>query len=100
MLRHLFRLIWNKKKQNLLLISEMLFSFLVIFAVFTLVVHNYRNYRKGTGFDHQNVWVVNFQNLRKPGSADSLTRFYASVEQALRAIPQIVSVSFTSENYP
>ena len=38
MFKHLFKLIWNKKKQNFLLMSEMFFSFLVLFAVFTLLV--------------------------------------------------------------
>jgi len=33
MFKHLFTLIWNKKKQNFLLMSEMLVSFLVIFAM-------------------------------------------------------------------
>ena len=33
MIKHLFKLIWNKKKQNFLMIIEMFVSFLVIFAV-------------------------------------------------------------------
>jgi len=100
MFRHLFRLIWNKKRQNLLLISEMLFSFLVIFAVFTMVVYNYNNYKKPKGFDHDNVWVVSFRNGEHFGSADSAARFYEAVWQTLRSVPQVLSVSYVSENYP
>ena len=43
MFKHLFKLIWNKKKQNFLLMSEMFVSFLVIFAVFTLMIYYYQN---------------------------------------------------------
>ncbi|WP_167516172.1 hypothetical protein [Mucilaginibacter metallidurans] len=46
MFKHLFKLIWNKKKQNFLLITEMLVSFLVLFAVFTLMMYYYNNYKK------------------------------------------------------
>jgi len=60
MVRHLFKLIWNKKKQNFLLITEMLVSFIVIFAVFTLLVYFYRNYKQPMGFDYENVWAVKF----------------------------------------
>ena len=33
MIRHLVRLIWNRKRQNLLLSIEILCSFLVVFVV-------------------------------------------------------------------
>ena len=46
MIEHLFKLIWNKKKQNFLLITEMFVSFIVMFAVFTLMVYYFQNYRK------------------------------------------------------
>ena len=53
MFKHLFKLIWNKKKQNFLLMSEMLISFLVIFAVFTLMLYYYNNYKKPLGMEYQ-----------------------------------------------
>ena len=43
MFKHLFKLIWNKKKQNALLITEMLVSFMVMFAVFSMIVNFYQN---------------------------------------------------------
>ena len=61
MLKHLFKLTWNKKKQNFLLILEILFSFIGLFAGFTFVLYPYNNYKLPLGFEHENVWVVNFQ---------------------------------------
>src|SRR5450432_2976271 len=100
MLKHLFKLIWNKKKQNLLLISEMLVSFLVIFAVFTLLVYDYQNYRKPMGIDYDNVWEVNYNNSFKTDNTDSLDQFYETLVQTIKSLPQIERVSFSSENTP
>ncbi len=100
MLRHLFKLIWNKKKQNLLLISEMLVSFLVIFAVFTLLVYDYQNYRKPMGIEYENVWIVNYNNSFKTDNTDSLDLFYETMVQTVKSLPQVEGISFSSENIP
>ncbi len=100
MLKHLFKLIWNKKKENFLLISEMLVSFLVIFAVFTLLVYYYQNYRTPMGIDYENVWVVNYSNALKTENTDSLKLFYETLRQRVRSIPQVKDMSFSSDNVP
>src|ERR1700686_225454 len=100
MFRHLFKLIWNKKKQNFLLISEMFVSFLVIFAVFTLLVYYYQNYRTPMGIDYENVWVVNYTNSYKTENTDSLTLFYETLRQTVKSLPQVEEISFSSENFP
>ncbi|MCR8559967.1 ABC transporter permease [Mucilaginibacter sp. BJC16-A38] len=100
MFKHLFKLIWNKKKQNFLLMSEMLFSFLVLFAVFTLLVYYYNNYKKPMGFEYKNVWVVNYNNAYKATNTDSLTQFYETLRQNLKALPDVKEISFCSDNVP
>ncbi|MBS1522520.1 MAG: ABC transporter permease [Bacteroidetes bacterium] len=100
MIKHLFKLIWNKKKQNFLLMSEMLVSFLVIFAVFTLMVYYYNNYKKTMGFDYENLWVVNYNNTYQTKSTDSLNTFYENLRQTIKSMPQVKEVSFCSDNVP
>jgi putative ABC transport system permease protein len=100
MINHLFRLIWNKKKQNFLLLTEMLISFLVLFAVFTLLVYFYNNYRKPMGFDYKPVWAVTFSRDNQTERADSITQFFESVKRTLLAIPQVKEVSYCSQNVP
>lgn len=100
MISHLFRLIWNKKRQNFLLITEMFASFLVMFAVFTLIVYYYRNYQEPMGFDYQNVWVVDYKapdNLKNP---DSVVLFHESLTKMIQSFPQVEAVSFTGFNVP
>jgi len=100
MFKHLFKLIWNKKKQNFLLMSEILVSFLVIFAVFTLVVYYYHNYKKPMGLDYKDVWVINYSNSYQTKNTDSLNLFYGILVQSIKSMPQVKDVSFTSDNAP
>src|SRR5215216_1636025 len=100
MIKHLFKLIWNKKKQNFLMITEMFVSFLVIFAVFSLVVFYYRNYKQPMGFDYDNVWVVNYTPTENIKSNDSVILFRETLRQMLHSMSQVKEISFSSNNVP
>ncbi len=100
MLSHLFNLIWNKKKQNFLLILEMFISFIVMFAVFTLLVYYYHNYNLPAGFEYKNVWAVNYNSPDDIKSADSLVMFQQSVKKVMKAMNEVDEVSFCSNNLP
>lgn len=100
MFTHLFKLIWNKKKQNFLLIMEMLASFMVMFAVFTLLVYYYQNYNRPAGFDYKNVWTVNYRVPEGITGNDSIKRFNESVYQMIKSMPMVEDVTFTGSNIP
>ena len=100
MFTHLFKLIWNKKKQNFLLIVEILVSFIVMFAVFTLMVYYYQNFKKPMGLDYENVWVVNYSNTLKTNNPDSLSEFYEAIRRAVKSMPEVKEISFSSDNIP
>jgi len=100
MFRHLFKLIWNKKKQNALLITEILVSFLVMFAIFTMLVFSYQNYRQPMGFNYDNVWVISYSPPENITSADSAIAFQDAIRNTLRSMPQVAGMSFTSNNVP
>lgn len=99
MLSHLFKMIWNKKKQNFLLMLEIFVSFLVMFVVFTLLVYYYRNYKLPMGFAYQNVWVVNYTSPQIQ-STDSLILFNESIHNMTRSMNEIEEITFTSNNVP
>lgn len=100
MFRHLFKLIWNKKKQNFLLIMEMLISFMVMFAVFTLLVFCYYNYRQPMGFNYENVWTVSFTPPENIKRADSVEMFHNALKKQLMSMPEVKAVSFCGSNVP
>jgi putative ABC transport system permease protein len=100
MYKHLFKLIWNKKKQNFLFLSEILISFLVIFTVFSFVIYYYQNYKQSRGFDYERVWIINYNNTQDTKNADSLTLFYENLRATLKSLPQVVDVSYSYSNIP
>src|SRR5690606_9372552 len=57
-IRHLLRLVWNRKRANALLMLEIFFSFLVVFVVSTAVAFAVSSYRRPLGFAWQDVWWV------------------------------------------
>ncbi|MEJ7557713.1 MAG: FtsX-like permease family protein [Pedobacter sp.] len=100
MFRHLFKLTWNKRKHNFLFLSEILVSFLVIFAVFSYLIYNYQNYRQAPGFDYKRVWAIEYDNRELTKDRDSLSMFYERLHSSLKSMPQIEEVSFSSANFP
>lgn len=97
MLRHLFTLIWNRKRSNFLLIAEILLSFFVLFVVSSLLVSSYYNYRQPTGFAYDNVWEIGLN----PGQDTAHRKETLQLMlQSLRATPGVVAVTRTSSNTP
>jgi len=68
MIKHLCKLVWNRKRINFLVTLEVFFSFLVVFAVIIFAVYYTDNYRRPLGFDYQNVWYIGVE--RRAGSGD------------------------------
>ncbi|WP_439883344.1 ABC transporter permease [Pontibacter sp. MBLB2868] len=98
MIRHLFKLIWNRKKSNFLLITEIFFCFLVLFGVLSFIIYNVRNYSKPVGFQHENVWLLTMRP-----NTDSTAQNRQQLEQVLqrvRAFPEVKSAALTSSNAP
>ncbi|WP_299989703.1 ABC transporter permease [uncultured Pontibacter sp.] len=98
MIRHLFKLIWNRKKSNFLLMTEIFFCFLVLFGVVSLIVYNVRNYTKPLGFEYDNVWLLTMRP-----SADSAALNHQNLVQAVqqvRAYPEVEYAALTNSNAP
>ncbi|WP_421945179.1 ABC transporter permease [Pedobacter sp.] len=91
---------WNKRGQNFLFLTEILISFLVVFAVFSYITYYYQNYSKPLGFDYNRVWAIAYSGEQLSKNPDTLTTFYANLEKSLKSMPEIKEVSFASPNYP
>ncbi len=94
---HLLKLIWNRKRANFLIVTEILLSFIVLAAVTTVAVHYYRNYQSPLGFSYERVWDI---VVRVPRGLDStpeverqrLQQMVRLVE-AVRQMPEVEAVS-------
>jgi putative ABC transport system permease protein len=69
MIKHLIKLVWNRKRANLLIALEIFISFLVLLAVIVLAVYSSDNYRRPLGFSYENVWNVQI-DMKQLGDDD------------------------------
>jgi putative ABC transport system permease protein len=98
MLRHLFALMWNRRRANALLIIEILLAFVVLFAVGTIGAGLWANYRQPLGFEYANAWQANISF----GSQPPAERFgtMQQVLARLRALPGVQGVALSASNTP
>ncbi|GAB2801461.1 ABC transporter permease [Rhabdobacter roseus] len=97
MLRHLFKLTWNKKKTHALLIVEIWASFLVLFGLASLIIFNARNYLEPLGFAYERVWAINLQNNQ------DTTDVAEKIQQVVRHLgtyAEVESVTRMGSNFP
>lgn len=100
MFKHLFKLIWNKRKTNFLFLSEILVSFFVIFAVFSFLTFYYQNYSIPLGFNYQKVWAITYDNSKLTKDIDSLNLYYKNLQNSLRSFAKIEEVTYSGPNFP
>lgn len=97
MIRHLFKLIWNKKGSHALLIVEIWASFMVLFGLATLIVINVGNYRQPLGFSYDNVWAI---SLKSNQDTVEVAQKLQRAMQRLQSYQEVESVSRMSSNFP
>lgn len=100
MIKHLYKLIWNKKRKNFLLMLEVLVSFMVLFAVFSMLAYYYENYKKPMGFEYENVWNISYNNPYETSNADSLVMFYEGIRRTVQSMPEVEKMTYCSGNVP
>lgn len=98
MIRHLFTLIWNRKRANALLITEVFAAFIVLFAVGSLGVYMGRNYQVPLGFAYENVWRIDLNAGPQPRNQQLGT--LQQVLRHLQAIPGVEKVVRSGPNTP
>ncbi len=74
MIRHLFKLIWNRKRASALVIVEIFVCFLVLFAVLTLSIYTYQNYHRPIGFAYRNVFSLDITFVESTGDGGNTSR--------------------------
>jgi putative ABC transport system permease protein len=97
MLRHLFKLIWNKKGSHSMLIIEIWASFMVLFGVLSMITYNVSNYIQPIGFEYERVWNLQLSNNQDTVSvSDKMKR----IVQQIKTNKEVESLSRMSSNTP
>ncbi len=99
MIKHIFKLIWNKKGANVLVLLEIFLAFLVLFAVLSFVFYNVDRLANPLGFEIENRKYVSFGDLEE---MDSLTRAQSLdlMKRSLEDLNLIEEVAFSNNVRP
>lgn len=94
MVKHLFKLIWNRKRANFLMILEIFISFFVLFFALSIVSYTVGNYLKPLGFSYENVWrlSMDFKGAEGEEVAETIRQF----ENILRSYPEVEQISLAN----
>jgi putative ABC transport system permease protein len=110
MIRHLLKLLWNRKRASALIVVEIVMAFLVLTAVIGAFAHFAINWQRPLGFDAARVWTLNVTFA--PGERDRETtakneRFASLLREVKRVrgvesaagvlLPPYVAGNWTSE---
>jgi len=87
MIRHLFKLIWHRKRRNFLMMLEISISFMVLYFVLVTIIFQVSNFSKPLGFDYEDVWFVNLD--WKNQSPAQITETLRQMQSALDGLPQV-----------
>jgi putative ABC transport system permease protein len=104
MIRHVFKLAWNRRRANGLILVELIGSFLVLCGVLTFVVYLLDQWRRPMGFDYDNVWHVGIDSgPYTPLSEESKRTVHdrvARLVQEVRSLPEVERLSTYDYNVP
>lgn len=100
MIKHLLKLVWNRKRANALLIAEIFISFIVVFTVITAAVSFGSNWSRPLGYDYRNVWDVSMEfdiDGRGEGEqADKLRPVVLRMMDEIRGFPQVEAAALSN----
>lgn len=98
MIRHLLKLVWNRKRANALIVAEIFVSFLVIFAVITGAVSLVTRWREPIGFDWRDVWDVRMDldvDAREKASPELHAAVMRMLDEA-RSFPEVDAAAISN----
>ena len=94
MIRHLCKLVWNRKKANTLTAFQIFISFLIVFITASLAVDKANTYRQPLGFSYEDRWVVEFREDRtRPAPSEAEAPSRRQIYQALEEFDWVESVA-------
>jgi len=100
MIRHLLKLVWNRKKTHALIMVEIFLAFVVVFALLSSSIHFGTLYREPLGFEYDDVWVVSVdRESRRWGWEPEEASRFRRLRNELSAMDAVVHVA-SATNHP
>lgn len=95
MIKHILTLVWNKKRNNVLMLLEIFVAFLILFAVFTFSIYYLKIYQTPLGFKTEDTLLVHLMTDQEMDSAAYL-EMRQQVRREIESYPEVESMSFLS----
>ncbi len=98
MTKHLLKLLWKRRKFNILLVLEIFISFIVVFVVTTMGMTNWRRYNAPIGFEYENVYSLGVDERMYDATfeytEEDKTR-HRAVLKAIEQMPGVEAITIT-----
>jgi putative ABC transport system permease protein len=97
-IKHLLKLVWNRKRANALIVTEIFISFLVLFAVLSAAITFGTRWSKPLGFQWRNVWDVSMEfDIDHGEKADPVLHaaMFRMLDEA-RTFPEVAAVGISN----
>jgi putative ABC transport system permease protein len=99
MIRHVFKLVWNRKRSTGLILTEITICFLVLCGVLASALYVGVQWTKPLGFDYANVWSVEVSGIGVGASEEQQkadSRALADLLRTARALPVVESAALST----
>jgi putative ABC transport system permease protein len=97
-IKHLLKLVWNRKRANALIVTEIFISFLVLFAVLAAAITLGTRWSKPLGFQWRDVWDVSIDfdvDAGEKASPELHAAMFRMIDEA-RAFPEVAAVGISN----
>lgn len=94
MIKHILKLIWNKKGSNALMVLEIFLSFIVLFCALAFTFFNLDRLKAPMGFDTEDKWMISLNDVWKLDSLERAT-VLTNLKRDLLDLDEVENVSFT-----
>jgi putative ABC transport system permease protein len=97
-IKHLLKLVWNRKRANALIVAEIFISFLVLFAVLAATITFATRWNKPLGFDWHNVWDVSMEfdvDAGEKAQPELQAAMFRMIDEA-RAFPEVMAAGISN----
>lgn len=94
MIKHLLKLLWNRKRASALMVVEIVMSFVVLTAVIGGLAHFTINWQRPLGFDATDVWTLDIGIPRDEATSNATTiERFATLLREVEAMPGVRSAA-------
>jgi putative ABC transport system permease protein len=92
MIRHVFRLVWNRKRSTGLILVEILICFLVLCGILASGIYLANQWSKPLGFDYENVWSADISGMDYSAEGEQLAADRQALSELIRAVKGLPDV--------